>query len=140
MPEEPDHIVELTIPMLPDMEIAVTKTAEAVAQWMRLSPDKTAEVSLALIEACLNSFEHSRSPDRKIYISFRAHADELKIILKDRGVGFNPRQVETPEIDKKLFPGSRKRGWGLKLMESLMDSVNIESSPEGTTITMTKKK
>ena len=32
-----------------------------------------------------------------------------------------------------------KRGWGLKLIEELMDTVKFDSSDEGTTVTMTKK-
>ena len=41
--------VELTIPILHDMELAATKTAEVVAKHMELSEDKTAEISMALI-------------------------------------------------------------------------------------------
>ena len=41
--------VELTIPILQDMELAATKTAEVVAKHMELSEEKTAEISMALI-------------------------------------------------------------------------------------------
>lgn len=139
-PREPVKEIKLIIPMMPDMEIAACRTAEAVAEVMQLDEDKTAEVSMALIEACLNSFEHSKSEDRKVYITFRVEDSELTIILKDLGSGFDPSTVETPDIAKKLQPGIRKRGWGLKLMEGMMDSITIESGPGGTIITMTKKR
>ncbi len=139
-PREPVKEIKLTIPMMPDMEIAACRTAEAVAEVMQLDEDKTAEVSMALIEACLNSFEHSKSEDRKVYITFRVEDSELTIILKDLGSGFDPSTVEIPDIAKKLQPGIRKRGWGLKLMEGMMDSITIESGPGGTIITMTKKR
>jgi anti-sigma regulatory factor (Ser/Thr protein kinase) len=132
--------INLTIPMIPDMEIAASKTAEAVAEVMHLDEDKTAEVSMALIEACLNSFEHSHSEDRKVYITFRVEDSELTIILRDTGRGFDPDDVEEPDLKKMLQPGIRKRGWGLKLMESMMDSVAIASGPDGTIITMKKKR
>ena len=32
----------------------------------------------------------------------------------------------------------RKRGWGIKIIESLMDDVRIESRPQGTRIIMRK--
>jgi anti-sigma regulatory factor (Ser/Thr protein kinase) len=137
---EPTKEINLTIPMIPDMEIAASKTAEAVAEVMRLDEDKTAEVSMALIEACLNSFEHSRSEDRKVYITFRVEDSEMTIILRDNGTGFDPDKVEKPDLKKMLQPGIRKRGWGLKLMEGMMDSVEIESGPGGTTVTMKKKR
>lgn len=139
-PREPTKEIKLTIPMMPDMEIAASRTAEAVAEVMELDEDKTAEVSMALIEACLNSFEHSHSEDRKVYITFRVENSELTIILRDSGTGFDPSKVEKPDIVKKLKPGIRKRGWGLKLMEGMMDSINIDSGPGGTVITMTKKR
>jgi anti-sigma regulatory factor (Ser/Thr protein kinase) len=126
--------------MIPDMEIAASKTAEAVAEVMRLDEDKTAEVSMALIEACLNSFEHSRSEDRKVYITFRVEDSELTIILRDNGAGFDPESVEKPDLERMLRPGIRKRGWGLKLMEGMMDSLTIESGPDGTVVTMKKKR
>ncbi len=132
--------INLTIPMMPDMEIAASRTAEAVAEVMNLDEEKTAEVSMALIEACLNSFEHSHSEDGKVYITFRVEDSELTIILQDHGTGFNPEEVEEPDLQRMLRPGIRKRGWGLKLMERMMDSLTIESGPGGTVVTMKKKR
>jgi len=140
MPEEAEREINLTIPMIPDMEIAASRTAEALAEVMELDEDKTAEISMALIEACLNSIEHSHSEDRKVYITFRVRDNELTIILRDNGTGFDPDTVEKPNLESKLRPGIRKRGWGLKLMETMMDSLLIESGPEGTVITMTKNR
>ena len=51
--------VELTLPVMQDMELAATKTAEVIAKRMDLDGEKTAEISMALIEACINAFEHS---------------------------------------------------------------------------------
>ncbi len=48
-------VVELTLPVLPDMELAATNTAEVVAKHMGLNEEKSAEISMALIEACINS-------------------------------------------------------------------------------------
>ena len=140
MPKEPEKEIHLTIPMLQNMELAATKTAEAVAEVMHLDEEKTTEVSMAIIEACLNSFEHSRSEDKNVYITFTVKEEQLLIVLRDYGGGFDPSKLEEPKMEEKLKTGVRKRGWGLKLMESMMDSVEIESSSQGTTITMTKKK
>ena len=140
MPKEPEKEIHLTIPMLQNMELAATKTAEAVAEVMHLDEEKITEVSMAIIEACLNSFEHSRSEDKNVYITFTVKEEQLLIVLRDYGGGFDPSKLEEPKMEEKLKTGVRKRGWGLKLMESMMDSVEIESSSQGTTITMTKKK
>lgn len=130
--------VDLVIPMLPDIEVTATKTASAIAEYMRFDSDKIDELNQALIEACINSFEHGKSLDNKLYITFIMQNDELTVIIKDKGNGFDMSQVdEKPDIKNKL-KSSYKRGWGLMLIKNLMDKVEIKSSPQGTTLTMTK--
>lgn len=131
--------IELVIPILPSMELAASQTAKAVAEYMDLDEEKTAEVTMALIEACINAFEHGKSKENNVYIRFILNEDALVIEIKDRGKGFDSTNIEMPEISKKLH-SERKRGWGLQLMRELMDDVKIESSKAGTTITMTKKR
>ncbi len=129
----------LTIPIRPNIELAVSRLASSIAEAMRLDENKVDEVKLALIEACLNAFEHSKSKDRKVHIKFKMTDDRLEIIIKDYGVGFDPSKIEEPKIEEKL-KSSSKRGWGLKIMRSLMDTVEINSHKEGTMIIMTKKR
>jgi len=131
--------VTLTIPMRPDMELKVTHIASSVAEAMRLDKDKIDEIKLALIEACLNAIEHSKSKDKKVHIKFKMTGDRLEIIIKDYGVGFDPSKIKEPKIEEKLKSLS-KRGWGLKIMRSLMDSVVINSHKGGTKIVMTKRR
>ena len=131
--------VELTLPIIPDMELAATKTAEVVAKHMNLNEEKSAEISMAIIEATINAFEHSESGAGNVEIHFVIESDTLVIKVTDKGKGFDPSKVKIPKIEEKLG-ADRKRGWGLKLIQELMDSVEYESTPEGTTVTMTKKK
>jgi serine/threonine-protein kinase RsbW len=131
--------VELTLPIIPDMELAATKTAEVVAKHMKLNEEKSAEISMAIIEATINAFEHSESDTGNVEIHFVIESDTLVIKVTDKGKGFDPSKVKIPKIEEKLG-ADRKRGWGLKLIQELMDTVEYESTPEGTTVTMTKKK
>ena len=131
-------VVELKLPVLPDMELSATKTAEIVAKHMELSEERSAEISMALIEACINAFEHSES-NKQIEIHFRIKGDELEIQVTDKGKGFDESKVKIPKIEEKIG-SDHKRGWGLQLIKELMDTVEFESSSEGTTVTMTKKK
>ena len=133
--------VTLTLPMLPDMEIAASKTATAMAEFMHMSTDRIDEVRMAVVEACINSFEHSQATDRKVYITFSILGEKqpeiLQIVLRDTGVGFDPSEVATPTIEEKIKAES-KRGWGLQIIQGLMDEVEISSNAEGTKIVMTK--
>ncbi|MBM3274728.1 MAG: ATP-binding protein [Candidatus Sericytochromatia bacterium] len=125
MPKE----INLTIPMIPNMEIAATQTAEAVARFMEFDNDQIDEVKIALIEACINAFEHSHSAEGKVYIKFVMSDNDLKVVIQDFGQGFDPDNV------------NKRKGWrgnGVKIMRGLMDQVDIDSGPGGTTITMVK--
>lgn len=135
--------VKLTLPMAPDMEVVASQAASSLATFIGMSPDRVDEVRLAVVECCINAFEHSRSADRKVDITFGLLGDDepdtLEIRVHDEGVGFSPTAVEEPRIEAKLR-GSRKRGWGLKIMQGLMDDVKILSGSHGTTVVMCKSR
>ncbi|MGZ4403583.1 MAG: ATP-binding protein [Gaiellaceae bacterium] len=114
--------VHLTIPVAPEMEIAATAQVAALGEWMEMGRDKIDEVKMAVVEACINAFEHSATPDRKVELSFRAVGAEeggrgayLEVDVADSGHGFDPTRLKTPEIAAALR-SSRKRGWGIKII------------------------
>lgn len=133
--------VTLTLPMLPDMEIAASRTVMALAEFMNMSADQIDEVRMAVVEACINAFEHSASDDGKVLVTFSVlgskEPEKLQIRIEDSGVGFEPDSVQDPRIEEKL-KADNKRGWGLKIIRNLMDEVEIESGDSGTTVIMTK--
>ena len=130
--------VDLKLPILKDMELVATHPSDVVAKHMNLSEEKSAEISMALIEACINAFEHSETKE-DIYIHFIISDENLTIKVIDKGVGFDASAIELPNIDQKITD-ERKRGWGLMLIKELMDKVDYESDNTGTTLTMTKNK
>lgn len=133
--------ISLTLPMGPEMEIAASRAATAVADSIRMSADKIDEVRMAVVEACINAIEHSASDDEHVYLNFSVIGEDeperLQIVVRDRGVGFVPDRLEEPRIEDKLT-AERKRGWGLKIIRGLMDEVDIHSGTDGTTIRMSK--
>ena len=131
--------VELKLPILKDMELVATHTSDVVSKHMNLSEEKSAEVSMALIEACINAFEHSETKE-DIYIHFIISDENLTIKVIDKGVGFDASAIKLPNIEDKVGSEERKRGWGLMLIKELMDKVDYESDNTGTTLTMTKNK
>lgn len=135
--------VTLVLPMAPDMELMASQTASAVASFVGMSADRVDEVRMAVVEACINSFEHSHASDRRVTVTFRVWGEKaperLEIEVHDDGVGFAPEQVEEPRIEKKIT-GQRKRGWGLKIIQGLMDDVRIQSGSRGTTVIMSKSR
>ena len=135
--------ISLTIPVAPDMEIVATAQAAALGEFIEMPHDKIDEVKLALVEACINAFEHAHARDDRLHLTFRVGREEereyLEVEVLDRGWGFDQASVEPPSAEK-TFSGRQKRGWGLQIMRSLMDSVNITSGQGGTRILMRKYK
>jgi serine/threonine-protein kinase RsbW len=136
--------ISLTIPVAPDMEIVATAQASAVGEFIEMPRDKIDEVKLALVEACINAFEHAHARDDRVHLTFRVGREEdarefLEVEVLDQGKGFDQAQVAAPSAEK-TFSGRQKRGWGLQIIRSLMDSVAITSGEEGTRIRMRKYK
>ena len=133
--------VTLTLPMMSDMEIAASKTAASMAEFMSMSADNVDEVRMAVEEACINAFEHSGAEDRKVHISFAVlggeEPEKLRIVIRDTRIGFSMDDLEEPRIEEKLKAAS-KRGWGLKIIHGLMDEVDIDSTDRGTVVVMSK--
>lgn len=136
--------ISLTIPVAEDMEILATNQVAAIGEFIDMPRDKIDEVKLALVEACINAFEHSHARDDRVHLTFRIGQDEsgpeyLEVEVADQGRGFDQAAVETPDLARTLG-GGRRRGWGLQIIRSLMDSVVITSGEWGTRIRMRKYK
>ena len=131
-----DSDVDLSIPMLPDMELTAITVAESLGVFIGLDTNKIDEVKMALIEACINAFEHSKSPERRIDLNFQITDRGMTISINDGGDGFDLDEAMA-RIKEKRNKGE-KRGWGLTLMSELMDEVEVDTSNVGTLVTMTK--
>jgi serine/threonine-protein kinase RsbW len=134
----------MTIPVAPEMEIVATAQAAALGEYIAMARDKIDEVKLALVEACINAFEHAECRDEQLHLTFRLGRETkgrewLEVEVLDKGKGFDSAGVEQPTIEKS-FHGHRKRGWGLQIIKSLMDEVEITSGVWGTRILMRKYK
>ncbi|OYT73652.1 MAG: anti-sigma regulatory factor [Chloracidobacterium sp. CP2_5A] len=125
---------ELEIPIAHDRELEATKIAEQVAEEMQFGPDCVAEIKLALIEGIINAFEHSGSAMQKVLVEFAIHDEELEVVVQDFGQGFDASSK--PAAARPL----QKRGYGRRLMESLMDEVKYFTSPQGTRLVMKKRR
>jgi len=130
---------EMVIPMGADTELIAAHTVEQIARRVNFGPEAINQIKTALIEACINAAEHSLSPDRKIYQRFRVENDRLVVTVASRGV------VPASLAGQNGQPGDVKgekedgrRGWGLKLIQTLMDEVEFERVDDGTQLRMTK--
>lgn len=141
MTKTAERRVELTLPMIRDVEISAVKAASDLARELGMSEESIDELSHALIEACINAREHSYCSDQRIYLRFIGTLEDndspkVEIWVTDHGRGFDPEQARQRRLN--VPQGPKKRGWGLQIMEAHMDQVEIFSGTEGTTVHMVK--
>jgi serine/threonine-protein kinase RsbW len=129
---EADEFV-MILPMGEDNELVAASTVEQIARRLSFSPEAINQIKTAIVEACINAAEHSFSPDRKIYQRFRIESDRLTVTISSRGVV--PAITAARSEDET---SEERRGWGLKLIKTLMDEVEFERVDEGTSLKMTK--
>jgi serine/threonine-protein kinase RsbW len=131
----------LILPMGADNELLAAATAEQIARRLNFRPEAINQIKTAIVEACINASEHSLSPDQKIYQRFRVEDDKLVITISSRGI--LPANIQAGSAGRagqtEVAGGlDQRRGWGLKLIETLMDEVEFERVDEGTSLRMTK--
>ena len=127
----------MVVPMGEDNELIAANTAEQIAKRLTFRPEAINQIKTAIVEACINASEHSFSPDRKIYQRFRVESDRLVITISSRGVvPANLNGANSGSETKQA--AEERRGWGLKLIRTLMDEVEFERVDDGTSLRMTK--
>jgi len=124
----------VVVPMGEDNELIAASTAEQIARRLTFRPEAINQIKTAIVEACINASEHSFSPDRKIYQRFRVESDRLVITISSRGIV--PANLNGANSGAEA--AEERRGWGLKLIRTLMDEVEFERVDEGTSLRMTK--
>ena len=140
MTQTRDRLMELTLPMVNDIEIAAARAAGNFAREIGMSSDNVDEMAHAIIEACINAREHSGCADNRIYLRFVGTFQgdgnpRIDIWITDHGNGFDLLEARTRR--QKLGP-TYKRGRGIQLMEAHMDEVEILSGTDGTIVHMVK--
>ena len=124
-----------------DTELIAAHTVEQIARRMEFQPEDINKIKHALIEACINASEHSLSTERKIYNRFRVEGDKLVITVSSRGLSAPtaaPENGFSPDKNGSDAGAKGRRGWGLKLIRTLMDDVEFERVDDGTRLRMTK--
>lgn len=138
--ERGDDIALLTARLLPvaprDLELEISRdpaslelVRDALRAWLvgvPLERSDAESVVLAAWEACANAREHARDPsDDTIRLRAALRGDSVRIVIEDSG------QWKPPTANTD-------RGLGLRLMRSVMSSVDIVVGDAGTRVTIEK--
>jgi len=111
----------MTLPAEPE---ALITARRALRNWLAevgVDPEALYDITLATGEACTNAIEHAYTPGEASFdLEARRGEDDVVVTVRDYG-SWRPAR-------------GQNRGRGLKLMETLMDDVNVLRGQTGTTV------
>ena len=104
------------------------QVAAAVAG-LDLPANKLERLKTAVGEATMNAMEHGNryDPNLPVAIQVRASSDMLIVSITDHGGGQEIPESAAPDLEAKLAGLQSPRGWGLFLIRSMVDEMNVSS-------------
>jgi anti-sigma regulatory factor (Ser/Thr protein kinase) len=101
-------------------------------------PEKSLErLKTAVAEATMNAMEHGNryNPDVPVKIQAWLLEERLLVRIIDRGSGPLPSSTkEVPDLEIKLESMQTPRGWGLFLIQNMVDEIRVSANPDHHTI------
>ena len=117
---------------------------EQVAQIVgdRLPDARLQKLKTAVAEATMNAMEHGNEydPDKPVKIAVTVSEQAVTVQITDQGGGspINSESV-TPDLDAKLAGEQTPRGWGLFLIKSMVDEMNVIQDENQHTLALVMK-
>jgi CheY-like chemotaxis protein/anti-sigma regulatory factor (Ser/Thr protein kinase) len=110
----------------------------------RLPSHVREDIRLAIEEIGMNAIEWGNRGERakRVRMAYRLDADRITFEIEDQGKGFRRADLPDPSADplehleRRTRAGKRPGGYGLQIIEGVMDSVTY--SPKGNAVVMTK--
>jgi serine phosphatase RsbU (regulator of sigma subunit)/anti-sigma regulatory factor (Ser/Thr protein kinase) len=136
-PREPERLLaEFDVPSQPGNErLAIDGVVKAVAE-LDLPDPRLERLKTAVGEATMNAMEHGNDnrPELPVGVRVVADASELRVQITDQG-GHRPLpEVELPDLDAKLSGLQTPRGWGLFLIQNMVDDLRTSADDRHHTI------
>ncbi len=102
---------------------------QLLRRWLRhrgAGDDEIYDIVVACQEACANAVEHAYAPgDEAFSLDASVNAGTVEVTIRDHGRWRAPRGLH--------------RGRGMPIMETLMDDVQIERTPQGTAVVLRRR-
>ena len=119
---------------------AVHLVAGAV-EGLGLEPARVDRLGTAVAEATMNAMEHGNGYRRDLPVTIRVLRlpGSVRVQVTDAGGGGELPAREAPDLEAKLEGRQKPRGWGLFLIESLVDDARVTSDEEGNTLELTMR-
>jgi anti-sigma regulatory factor (Ser/Thr protein kinase) len=132
-------LADFSLPSQPGNErLAAEQVAAAAAELVDLPNQRIERLKTAVAEATMNAMEHGNHYQPELPVSIRVlHSETLAALavrITDQGGGQPIPDPETPDLEAKLAGLQSPRGWGLFLIEKMVDEMHVTSDATHHTI------
>jgi serine phosphatase RsbU (regulator of sigma subunit)/anti-sigma regulatory factor (Ser/Thr protein kinase) len=105
---------------------AIARVEEALAG-LGIADARVQRLKTAVGEATMNAMEHGSEyrDDRPVSIKVLQAEDSVLVCVTDRGGGTELPPAEAPNLEAKLAGEQKPRGWGLFLIEKMVDEARV---------------
>lgn len=94
---------------------------------------------LAIQEGIANAMRHGNKLDKKktVKVTFSPNTHSLEIRIEDQGKGVDLSTIPNPNLPENLL---KPCGRGVYFMKQVMDTVEMERGPNGSTLVLVKQR
>jgi serine phosphatase RsbU (regulator of sigma subunit)/anti-sigma regulatory factor (Ser/Thr protein kinase) len=118
---------------------AMDRVAAAVAD-LGLPADRLERLKTAVSETAMNAIEYGSQgrEDVPFDVDVAVGPTDIVVRVTDRALsGPVPSDAETPDLERKLAGDQKPRGWGLFLIEHMVDAIDVSTDDDAGTQTVT---
>jgi serine phosphatase RsbU (regulator of sigma subunit)/CHASE1-domain containing sensor protein/anti-sigma regulatory factor (Ser/Thr protein kinase) len=130
-------LTDFTLPSEPGNERRATEEVARAVSGLGL-PEKTLErLKTAVAEATMNAMEHGNRYDPQVPVKIRLLSSDTDLLVRITDQGGSPvpdPDKEVPDLEAKLAGTQTPRGWGLFLIQNMVDEVRVSGNPNHHTI------
>lgn len=121
----------ISVPSDPEYLADVDIFIEGILRGYGADESTIADIAISVSELVNNGITHGNklSPDKRVTVTIGRNNSKVEIRVTDQGTGFNPDDIADPIAEENLL---KEVGRGIFIIRSLMDSVEIESTDQGT--------
>ncbi len=120
-------LAEWSIASAPGNEREAIERVASIVEPLSLPPARLENLKTAVAEAVMNAMEHGNDYqlDKPVTLQVLACENALAVRICDAGGASSFAEPELPDIEAKLAGLQSPRGWGLFLIEQLVDEMRV---------------
>jgi serine phosphatase RsbU (regulator of sigma subunit)/anti-sigma regulatory factor (Ser/Thr protein kinase) len=120
-------LAEFELPSAPGNEREVIARVVGAVGDLGLAPARVERLKTAVGEAAMNAMEHGNGfgADKPVWTRVLLSADRLRVTIADCGDVSECGAPESPDLEAKLDGRQQPRGWGLFLIEKMVDEARV---------------